>query len=290
MLCPITAEVFVEPVVTADGHSYERAAIEQWLGSAGAARHTTSPLTNAELPSRALLPNHALRCAVAEWREAQPLVIDPLALEIREDEALGSGSFGLVVAGTLRTAGRPQEVAVKLLPLLSRQEQRRQFDRELRAHLVAQQGADRVCRVLGTCEKGGRCCLVMKRYTRSLRDVLDECAAAATTAAAADGDRAGGGCGGGCGGGLPPKVVRHYGRSICRTVAQLHAAGVVVQDIKPENILLDEWGVPVLADFGISAVVQRTTRVTPSTVKGTFNYMAPEAFEPPLGAPACNAA
>jgi hypothetical protein len=59
-----------DPVVVADGHSYERASIEAWFG-----RGTrTSPLTNAELPHTNLLPNHALRCAIQAWREAHPEV------------------------------------------------------------------------------------------------------------------------------------------------------------------------------------------------------------------------
>ena len=65
-------------------------------------------------------------------------------------------------------------------------------------------------------------------------------------------------------------------------VEQLHRAGVVVQDIKPQNVLLDAYGSPVLADFGIADVIGRTTKVMPTSVKGTFNYMSPEAFEPPL--------
>ena len=101
-VCPITAEVMIEPVVCADGHTYEKAAIENWLGRG----RTTSPLTNAELPRpHTLLPNYALRSAIVEWREAQPLAIDPDRLDVREHEHLGVGSFGVVVAGTLQPIG-----------------------------------------------------------------------------------------------------------------------------------------------------------------------------------------
>ena len=31
LLCPITNEIFFEPVLTCDGQSYEKKAIEQWL-------------------------------------------------------------------------------------------------------------------------------------------------------------------------------------------------------------------------------------------------------------------
>jgi hypothetical protein len=38
-----------------------------------------------------------------------------------------------------------------------------------------------------------------------------------------------------------------------------------------------------LADFGIAGVVGRTAQIMPTSLKGTSNYMAPEAFEPPFG-------
>ena len=43
----------------ADGHSYERAAIEEWL-----AAHNTSPLTNEELANTTLRPNITLRVLI----------------------------------------------------------------------------------------------------------------------------------------------------------------------------------------------------------------------------------
>ena len=57
VLCPITTEVMVDPVVTADGHSYERTAIESWL----ARGKTTSPLTGEQLAHTMLTPSYALR-------------------------------------------------------------------------------------------------------------------------------------------------------------------------------------------------------------------------------------
>ena len=56
LCCPITQARMVDPVVTADGHSYERAAIVAWL-----ARSDVSPLTNMPLLHKELVPNHALR-------------------------------------------------------------------------------------------------------------------------------------------------------------------------------------------------------------------------------------
>jgi hypothetical protein len=58
-----------DPVIASDGHSYERAAIEDWL-----LQHHTSPSTGAVLPSKVLLPNHALRQAIADFQTRVPVV------------------------------------------------------------------------------------------------------------------------------------------------------------------------------------------------------------------------
>ncbi|KDO32116.1 hypothetical protein SPRG_03334 [Saprolegnia parasitica CBS 223.65] len=70
-LCPITQEVMVDPVVTMDGHSYERSAIVRWIRSSQDASRdgvATSPLTNLPLRSTVLIPNLALKKAIAEYK------------------------------------------------------------------------------------------------------------------------------------------------------------------------------------------------------------------------------
>lgn len=52
-----------DPVVAADGYSYERVAIQGWL-----AHHTSSPLTNLPLPHKQLTPNRTLLSTIKEWR------------------------------------------------------------------------------------------------------------------------------------------------------------------------------------------------------------------------------
>jgi len=59
--CPISLEVMRDPVMAADGHSYERASIERWL-----AAHRTSPMTGRVLPHTELVPNHRLRGVIDE--------------------------------------------------------------------------------------------------------------------------------------------------------------------------------------------------------------------------------
>jgi hypothetical protein len=61
LCCPITHEVFVDPVVAADGITYERRAIVDWLST-----HNTSPMTNTVLPNLQLHPNSLVKTLVEE--------------------------------------------------------------------------------------------------------------------------------------------------------------------------------------------------------------------------------
>ena len=49
----------------ADGHTYERSAIEQWLET-----HNTSPTTGVELESKQLIPCHRLRSLIQDFHKA----------------------------------------------------------------------------------------------------------------------------------------------------------------------------------------------------------------------------
>ena len=64
LLCPISQEVFEDPVSTADGHTYEKKAIENWLFN-----HCTSPITGLPLSDKCLRPNFAIKMAVQSYRD-----------------------------------------------------------------------------------------------------------------------------------------------------------------------------------------------------------------------------
>eukprot|EP00198_Chlamydomonas_reinhardtii_P011308 XP_001700645.1 predicted protein [Chlamydomonas reinhardtii] len=67
-LCPLTCRLFKDPVVAADGATYEREAIERHL------RHVaTSPLTKQRLASTATYPNNALKAAIEHWQASQAM-------------------------------------------------------------------------------------------------------------------------------------------------------------------------------------------------------------------------
>ena len=74
-LCPITQEILIDPVMAQDGNSYERKAIELWLE-----KHSTSPMTNAPLPSKNLLPNLNLKKLIADYVEANKEVLAAMNL------------------------------------------------------------------------------------------------------------------------------------------------------------------------------------------------------------------
>ena len=61
-ICPLTYEVFHDPVVASDGQTYERAAIERWLSTS-----TMSPLTGQPLRLYVLIDNIALRSIIEQY-------------------------------------------------------------------------------------------------------------------------------------------------------------------------------------------------------------------------------
>ncbi|KAK3123818.1 hypothetical protein QOZ80_8AG0636500 [Eleusine coracana subsp. coracana] len=62
-LCPILKEIMHDPQVCADGFSYERRVIQEWMENG----RETSPVTNQKLEHRNLTPNYALRFAIQDW-------------------------------------------------------------------------------------------------------------------------------------------------------------------------------------------------------------------------------
>ena len=62
LLCPLTHELMVDPVMTQGGHTYERVVIERWLTT-----HNTDPLTGAVLHDLTLRPNVLVRGMCRKW-------------------------------------------------------------------------------------------------------------------------------------------------------------------------------------------------------------------------------
>ena len=56
-ICPITLELLQDPVVAADGLTYERAALQDWMGKHAPGTEVLSPATGVPLAHRVLRPN-----------------------------------------------------------------------------------------------------------------------------------------------------------------------------------------------------------------------------------------
>lgn len=71
-------------------------------------------------------------------------------------------------------------------------------------------------------------------------------------------------------------------RTIVAAVKYIHAAGIVHRDLKPENLLFrtkDEDADIMIADFGLSRVMDESKLTLLTEVCGTPGYMAPEIFK-----------
>lgn len=60
-----------DPVMAADGYTYERKAIMQWLKA-----HRRSPMTNDPMVEIVLIANHGLKSAIQEWRASNEAAAD----------------------------------------------------------------------------------------------------------------------------------------------------------------------------------------------------------------------
>ena len=65
-------------------------------------------------------------------------------------------------------------------------------------------------------------------------------------------------------------------RDVAWALAYAHAQGVIHRDVKPDNILLENTGRVLVADFGIAGVVAGAAGLNTGEVIGTPEFMSPE--------------
>jgi WD40 repeat protein/tetratricopeptide (TPR) repeat protein len=79
-------------------------------------------------------------------------------------------------------------------------------------------------------------------------------------------------------GGLPPAEAARLARKLAEALAYAHGEGVVHRDVKPDNVIVDRKGEPLLLDFGLAARAESgEEKLTQQGVAvGSPAYMAPE--------------
>jgi len=77
---------------------------------------------------------------------------------------------------------------------------------------------------------------------------------------------------------LPEGAVRSLARDIIAGLQFVHHRGLIFGDLKPSNILINEFGALKLCDFSLAAAVPAEADDTKGK-KGTPSYMAPELFQ-----------
>jgi len=76
---------------------------------------------------------------------------------------------------------------------------------------------------------------------------------------------------------LPGPMLVRLGLDVASALGFAHREGVIHRDVKPDNVLFDEHGNAIVADFGIArAVAAHAAETGTALVVGTPHYFAPE--------------
>ncbi|XVE78823.1 hypothetical protein DITRI_Ditri14bG0008900 [Diplodiscus trichospermus] len=173
-------------------------------------------------------------------------------------EELGRGSFGIVYKGTMQMGASDSriDVAVKKLDRSVVRDVHQEFRTEI--NVIGRTHHKNLVQLLGFCEEGEQQLLVYEFLSNgTLADYLS--------------------------GRRKPSWNRRtqIALAIARGLLYLHeecSAQIIHCDIKPQNILLDEYYNARISDFGLSKLLMMDQTQTKTAIRGTKGYVAPEWF------------
>ncbi|XP_027167166.1 G-type lectin S-receptor-like serine/threonine-protein kinase LECRK3 [Coffea eugenioides] len=172
------------------------------------------------------------------------------------EEELGRGSFGIVYKGeTNMSLTNKINVAVKMLDRVARDAEK-EFLAEVNS--IGQTNHKHLVRLLGAC------------YENQHRLLVYEYMPNGTLASLLFGDT------------IPSwKLRTQIATGIARGLVYLHeecSSPMIHCDIKPQNILLDDYYNARISDFGLAKLLQINQSRTLTNIRGTRGYVAPEWF------------
>ncbi|KAK4492418.1 hypothetical protein RD792_003223 [Penstemon davidsonii] len=169
-------------------------------------------------------------------------------------EELGRGAFGIVYKGDVPN-GSKSIVAVKKLDRVA-QDTEKEFRTEVNA--IGQTHHKNLVRLIGFCDEGPHRLLVYEYMCNgTLADFLFN--------------------------NLKPSwnVRTQIAMGVARALTYLHeecSTQIIHCDIKPQNILLDEYYNARISDFGLAKLLMINQSRTLTNIRGTKGYVAPEWF------------
>ena len=75
---------------------------------------------------------------------------------------------------------------------------------------------------------------------------------------------------------LPGIMLSRIGADVADALAHAHERGVIHRDIKPQNVLMNDYGSPKLTDFGIARALNADHSTSTGSYLGTAFYSSPE--------------
>lgn len=192
--------------------------------------------------------------------------INPASIKLRH--RLGRGPFGDVWLATRHQVTEDyeeyHEVAVKMLHHIKEDNIKAVLDK-LNILLSKTQGLQGACLLHGVSVINGKICIIMKFYEGSIGDKMDSLKDGKCSL----GD------------------VLRYGIDVAHGIMEVHSKEILILNLKPHNILINEDQKATLGDLGIPYVLLGLPLPSSDMTRrlGTPNYMAPEQWQPDIRGP-----